>query len=485
LLDGLAYKLKKPLNLGFLDFSTPEKRRFCCEEELRLNRRLAPDVYLQVLPLCGSQEHPQPGGSGEPFDWLLQMRRFNAEGVLAQQPERLDAQLMRQIIGQIARFHAAAAPLEPDQPYGQPELVLQPMRENFTQLRLFTQEPELLRPLVELEAWTLQRFAQLRHLLEQRREQGHIRECHGDLHLGNMVLEAERPIIFDGIEFNPALRWIDCLNDLAFLLMDLCHQGRADLAHLALDEYLQQSGDFAGVPLLDFYQCYRALVRAKVSAIRLSQADLDQASRQSIQRECLAYIQLAAEFTRPRRGALLISHGLSGSGKSHIGRQLPGPLPLIRLRSDVERKRLAGLAPDQRTTAELNTGLYSLEMTRRTFNYLAQLTESLLGCGQLLLIDATFLKASVRQRFRQLAEGLGVAFYILEFQRSPEQLAQNIQRRLAKGLDASDADLGVLQQQLQQDEPLSAEEQALSIPVPLDGAEGLITELRQRLRLSQ
>jgi aminoglycoside phosphotransferase family enzyme/predicted kinase len=479
LLDDLAYKLKKPVNLGFLDFSTAQKRHHFCLEELRLNRRLAPDVYLDVVPLCGDSANPRPEGTGTPFDWLLKMRRFHSDVVLADQPEQLNAERVGQITDQIAAFHTRAEVAGPAQPQGQPDSVLRAMRENFIPLRHSGQSPQRL---ADLERWTRQRYAQLDELLQQRRKQGRVRECHGDLHLGNMVMEADGPLIFDGIEFSADLRWIDCLSDLAFFLMDLQHRGRADLAHFALDRYLQHTGDFSGLPLLDFYQCYRALVRAKVCAIRLGQNDLEPLQRQHLQQACLAYLERAEGFTRPGSAALLITHGLSGSGKSHFSRQLPGPLPLVRVRSDVERKRLAGLAPTQRPTGESLSDLYGQAMGQRTFDRLAEAAEAIVRSGRIALVDATFLHASTRTRFHRLADRLRVPFLIIDFEVPRAQLEHRIQQRAAADDDASDADLAVLASQIAHAEPLSAAERQHSWSFagqqePLDGLRRTLEQL--------
>lgn len=477
LLDDYAYKLKKPLDLGFLDFSTVEKRRFCCEEEVRLNRRLAPDIYLAAVPIGGSLTAPRPEAGGEPLDWLVKMRRFAATQTLATDPEQLDAQLIRQLARQIADFHHRAEPVAPEAPFGTPEAVWHPVGENFAQLRHFSQDSDIHRPLARLEARAQAQFAALKPLLLERRSQGHIRECHGDLHLGNIVLEQGRPLIFDGIEFSPGLRWIDSLNDLAFLLMDLRHIGRADLEHIALDTYLEASGDYQGLPLLPFYMAYRAMVRAKVSAIRLSQPDLTEQAEGQLKTECLAYLALAEDCAHPGPGAIWINHGVSGSGKSHCARQLPGPLPVVRLCSDIERKRIAGMAPTDRAITGPGQGLYGPEMGRRTFERLLACAQAVAQSGRIALVDATFIKRDWRTGFHALADRLGLSFAILSFSAPQPELESRVSRRLEQGQDASDATLEVLKSQQQNQEPLSAAEEALSIKIPKDAPLDRILEL--------
>jgi aminoglycoside phosphotransferase family enzyme/predicted kinase len=470
LLDDYAYKLKKPLDLGFLDFSTVEKRRFCCEEEVRLNRRLAPDVYLAAVPIGGSLTAPRPEAGGEPLDWLVKMRRFAAAETLATDLEHLDAHLIRQLARQIADFHHRAEPVAPEAVFGSPDAVWYPVAENFAQLRHFSQDPDIQRPLARLEAGAQAQFAALKSLLLERRSQGHIRECHGDLHLGNIVVEQGRPLIFDGIEFSPGLRWIDSLNDLAFLLMDLRHVGRADLEHIALDSYLEASGDYQGLPLLSFYMAYRAMVRAKVSVIRLSQPDLTEQTEKQLKADCLAYLALAEDCAHPGPGAIWINHGVSGSGKSHCARQLPGPLPVVRLCSDIERKRIAGMAPTDRAITGPGQGLYGPEMGRRTFERLLACAQAVAQSGRIALVDATFIKRDWRTGFHALADRLGLSFAILSFSAPQPELESRICQRLEQGQDASDATLEVLKSQQQNQEPLSEAERLLSIQIPRDAS---------------
>ncbi|MBU0499223.1 MAG: AAA family ATPase [Gammaproteobacteria bacterium] len=466
-----AYKLKKPLNLGFLDFSTLDRRRFCCEEEIRLNRRLAPSVYLRAIPVTGTPDDPHPDGQGEPIDWLVEMRRFDAHGVLSERPRQLNEYLALELAHEVAEFHRRAEKAPPASSFGEPERVLAPMLENFAQLRRMTAEPEILGRLGPLEDWTRAEWERLTPSLRERREQGHVRECHGDLHLGNILVEKRRPLIFDGIEFAPELRWIDTLNDLAFLLMDLHHRNRADLANMLLNAYLAARGDYRGLPLLPFYLTYRAMVRAKVTAIRLTQPDLALEEARHVHAECLSYLALAETFTRKSRGCVVITHGLSGCGKSTLASALLLQLPLARIRTDVERKRLAGIAALQRSDAEGTRLLYGEEMTRRTYAHVAGLARAVVEGGGIALIDAAFLKHWQRELFARLAADMGVIFLILDFQVPEEELRRRIKVRRSRGTDPSDADLAVLERQIREEEPLDENELAQVIPVVESAAE--------------
>ncbi len=462
LAGGFAYKIKKPVDLGFLDFSTLPRRKHCCEEELRLNCRLAPEIYLEVVPIGGTPQHPVVGGGGEPFEYAVKMHRFPGDGLLSHRPEGLPPELMDAIAEQVVQFHAGIAVCGAGQPFGDLASVLYPMQQNFEQIqqRLGTSET-----LERLQDWTLEQHAGLRERLTRRKADGFIRECHGDLHLGNITLVEGRALIFDGIEFNPDLRWIDTMSEIAFLVMDLDACGRPELARWFLNAYIIRSGDFAGLALLRFYQVYRAMVRAKVAAIRLGQSGLSGEERAAFLREHRAYLKLAEGYTTIDSPALLITHGSSGSGKSVAARLVVMEWTGIWVRSDVERKRLAGLPATARTGSEQDRGIYSVEATQRTYHRLLEVAEQILMAGLSVVVDATFLKHGQRQLFESLATRLGFPFVILDIQTPETLLRERVRSRLASGHDPSEADKAVLLAQLDAAESLTEEEHSRALAI--------------------
>lgn len=458
-----AYKIKKPLNLGFLDYSTLAKRAQACADEVRLNRRLAPQVYLRALAVTGTLTAPRLGGDGPVIDWAVHMHRFDPDAILAQHTGELNRGLVEKIAWRIARFHGDAARCPEDAPWGTPEAVYAPMVQNFSQIRSRRASD---RPFLDrLADWTEQRQIELRQVLDARRAGGHVRECHGDLHLGNIALIDGEPVAFDGIEFNPGLRWIDTMNDLAFLTMDLTRVGRVDLARCLLDSYLQLSGDYEGLRVLHFYEVYRAMVRAKVAAIRVAQRDLAPADREHAIAEFRRYLRIAEAFTRPSPTAIVITHGVSGTGKSTLTSRMLDRLPAVRVRSDVERKRLAGLPADVNAMNRYNAGIYAAGMSERTYERLAGQARAIVEGGFIAIVDAAFLKHEQRLRFADLAAALNVPFVILSCEAPETVLRARIGQRLAKGQDASDADLAVLAGQLRDREPLGREELGMSIVI--------------------
>jgi predicted kinase len=302
--------------------------------------------------------------------------------------------------------------------------------------------------------------------------------------LGNIALVAGELVIFDGIEFNPALRWIDTMSELAFLLMDLEHAGQPELARRCLERYLEVSGDCTGMCLLPFYKVYRAMVRAKVIAIRLSQPDLGKDERSLALAEYRVYSALAEGYGVEPQPAVIITHGVSGSGKSSLSQMLVAGLPAVRIRSDVERKRLFDQEAGSGQRSGLGEGMYSSRATTDTYRRLLELADTISDACQAVVVDATFLEREQRRRFRELARTRGLPFLILSIEAPEPLLRERVARRLAAGTDPSEATLAVLEAQLARREPLDAEEEALTLHIDTSqewSAERLLAAVRERL----
>lgn len=497
-----AYKFKKPVDLGFLDFSTLARRRHFCEEELRLNARLAPHLYLAVVAVIGTLDAPRievlghdtPTPRGPIIEYGIKMRQFDqatqfdrllARGALT--PQHID-----RLAERIARFHQHIDTADPSSTYASATAVVQPMRENFAQLRMAAAaHPELhvvLPQLRTLERWSDQQHIHLHDVLVGRRQAGFIRECHGDMHLRNIALFEDDIVVFDGIEFSASLRWIDVMSEVAFLIMDLFDHDRPALAWRCLNAYLSRTGDYAGLALLRYYLVYRAMVRAKVSAIRLTQSAADAAGRAAALAECRSYIDLAQRFTHPAPIWLCLTHGVSGTGKTRYSQALLETLGALRLRSDVERKRLHGLSALARSGARAGRGIYTPTATRRTYARLLELADIIVRAGYPVIVDATFLRRAQRQVFADLARTQRIPWVILAFEAPKAVLHARIVARQAHAQDASEAGLTVLAGQLSRREPLDAHEQACTLSIDTSesgdaGNEGdTIAPLLARLR---
>jgi predicted kinase len=381
----------------------------------------------------------------------------------------------------IAAQHQRAAAAATGASYGRPSAVIEPALENFSQLSLLVKGTDREAPLAELEQWTRTACEALQPVFRQRKDDGFIRECHGDVHLANMAWHDGQPLLFDCIEFNENFRWIDVVNDIAFLAMDLDDRGQTALAWIFLNRYLQDTGDYQGVSLLNFYKTYRAMVRAKVTGLRLAQDDLDATERTRVEDLFQSYLDLARKYTLSDSATLFITHGLSGSGKSTFATQLANLVGCIHLRSDLERKRLHGLAATTDSASPVAGGIYSASAFAETYARLCDLAGAMLRSGQQVIVDATFIRGRQRRLFGRLAEELSVPLVILDFPLPAEELRRRIvQRAEAVTGDPSEANLEVLDYQLKEEEPLTAKEQQHVITVRPDStAEEVVDALRK------
>lgn len=482
LLTGVkAYKIKKPVNFGFLDFTTLEERKRCCEAEVRLNRRLSGDLYEGVTAIGGTPGHPVLDGGGEPFEYAVRMREFSQDCLLDAVARRgeLRAEHLDALARRLADFHADTPPAPPGHDQRRPEALIAPMRQNF----------RVIRPLLT-DAGDLQRLDRLQDRLEREAERltpelsGRIardcvRECHGDLHLGNMALLDGQVIPFDGIEFNDAFRVIDVASDIAFLVMDLESRDQPALANRVLNGWLEAGGDYSALAVIGFYKTYRALVRAKVSLLRLDQQP-DEAGRRTVLAEYRRYAALAEGYGAARPVWLALTRGVSAVGKSRVALRLVEAEGAIRLRSDVERKRMLG-EPAAVPTGETGAGLYSAEATRLTYARLAELAGQVLAAGYPVVADATFLKREPRAALRALARTAAVPFMILDCTAPDAVLLARLAQRRAEGGDPSDADEAVIRAQQAGQERLDDDERAMALTVDTAAPDALAL-LPERLR---
>lgn len=479
-----AYKIKKPVNFGFLDFSELSARQHFCQEELRLNQRLTQDLYLEVLPICGSVEAPQLGGETEAIEYALKMRQFPQSQLLSDVQARgeLSEAHIDALAKQIADFHAATPAVPADHELCSPAAIVAPMRQNFEQIRPMLNDAADLQQLEALEAWTEASFARLEPLLATRAANGSIRECHGDIHLGNATLLNDQVVLFDCIEFNEPFRLIDIASDAAFLAMDLEDRGLKAHAWRFVNAWLEHTGDYAALELLNFYKAYRALVRAKVALFSLAH-QTDAVQKAVTLRQYRNYANLAESYSVIPSPFLAITHGVSAVGKSHVAMRLVEALGAIRLRSDVERKRLFGEQKNA-DTGKLSTGIYSQDASASTYQRLHQLAEAALHAGFPVVIDATYLKKAQRDAASQIAEACGAPFIILECSAPDEVIAGWLEQRRLAGNDPSDATMDVVHAQQASRETLSEDELLHSKHVEThDSAslDSLITRIRKRL----
>ena len=455
-----AYKIKKALDLGFLNYSGLDARRDCCDEEIRLNRRTASGIYLDVVGIGGSPDTPEFGAQ-PPLEYAVRMRRFPSANLMDKlllrgklTPRHIDA-----LAATVYRFHAGLPAAESGSHFGTPAAIRAAVQQNFDQLRALLSDDTDSAHSADLSRAIEVEYSVCKKIFAARRARGFVRECHGDLHLGNIVLVGDEPVPFDCIEFNAALRWIDVMDEVAFTMMDLLHRNHPDLAWRFLNANLEAGGDYGGASVLRFYLAYRAAVRAKVCAIRAGQADIPKRAKANELDACRSYLALARQCLEPRQAALIITHGLPGSGKTTFSQFALQQMGAIRIRSDVERKRLYGMSALE--SSRLRTGdIYGPQATERTYARLHELARELLSAGFPVIVDAAFLKRDERENFRELAQSMSVPFAIASLHAADTTLHERIHQRRN---DASEADVNVLEKLQAAQQPLSSDELACSV----------------------
>ncbi|SFG93677.1 AAA family ATPase [Neptunomonas qingdaonensis] len=465
-----AYKIKKPVDFGFLNFTTLKQRRYYCEEELRLNQRLAPDIYDTLIAIVGSPENPQLIEASQltdaksdikPFEYAVRMHQFDPE-------LRLDLILDRQrfepawidmLAEQIAHFHTRTPRVAQNSPWGETDTIWDAVSDNYQHVSEHELNASDWQQLQFLSQRTAQEFRKLTSTIKRRKMEGYTRECHGDLHLGNIALYHGQLRLFDCIEFNLQFRWIDTICDLAFLLMDLEVKGQYRWANRCLNRYLELTGDYEGLTLLNFYKSYRSMVRAKVAMLG------EHPDKATFRR----YLQLTRTYARKEKPSLFLMHGVSGSGKSYLCNQLVERLDCIKIRSDVERKRLYR----ELCRRGERLSLYGQEMNARTFQHLLNLSKELLKSGYSVIVDATFIRKRTRQSYIDLANSLDIPLRIISCYCDTKLIEARLARRSQEGGDASDADVSVMQEQLKHQQLLTDAELTHTLLVDTDSDDAI------------
>jgi len=495
LTGDIAYKIKKPVNFGFLDFTSLAQRKQYCEAELSLNSRSAPELYLGLVAITGSAQAPRIGTGNECDDtvieYAIRMNQFESGQLFTElhTAGALHMEHIDELAEKVSHFHASVAAAEPDSSFGEPEQVFAPMQQNFEQIRMLIEKNGLPlddsqhQQLNQIEAWTRETCVRLSPLLEQRKQQGFVRDCHGDMHMGNLTLYHGRVTLFDCIEFNDDFRWIDVISDIAFLVMDFEDKNLHQFANRFLNIYLERSGDYAGLRLLSFYKAYRAVVRAKIALFTLDGTTCNNSYRDACFDDFTRYMTLAEQCSNLPNRMVLTMHGVSGTGKSTVALRLVDRLGLIRIRSDVERKRLFGIPPQVHPEGEVLDQLYSPDATQKTYATLARLCAHILDAGLSVVVDATNLKHWQRQTLEDVAVNRGVPVCIAYCQASMSVIKDWIKKRKRDEDDASDADLAIVDRQIQRREPLNDEELQQCFVIHsniIEETNELVAEIRKR-----
>lgn len=490
LTDDSVYKLKKPVRFSFLDFSTLARRRHFCHEEVRLNRRLAGDVYRGVRALIRDGDGYRLGAEGEPgvVEYVVEMRRLPDDRLLDVMLARdaVDAEMIDAIVQRLVRFHAEADSTAEVREAGDPRRILAAMDDDFLEMRRFrgqTIEAADDKAIADFCRGSLERFATL---LKQRAAAGRVRDGHGDLHAEHICL-TDPLVIFDCIEFNPAFRYRDVAAEVAFLAMDLEFRGHANLSKAFVDGYARAAQDPEIEQLVPFLKAHRAYIRGKVDSLTAEEAEVGQSARSALAESARRHFELAYRYTWTGVRGLVVVVGLSGSGKSTVAKALHARTGFTHLNSDVIRKQLAGVPLTSRGGANDEAGLYGSEQSARTYAQLYALTAQELEAGHGVIVDATFQHRAERDAIRRVAAGSKAPIVFVECACDVPEVIRRLRARQAADSDPSDADENVYARQRLEYESFEADEQAQWLGVDTAGEPGAVTaaieaELRRRFR---
>jgi aminoglycoside phosphotransferase family enzyme/predicted kinase len=430
LADDYVYKVKKPVNLGFLDYTTLEKRRFFCQREVELNQRLCPEVYLGVVPVTREGRKILIQGKGEAIEYAVKMRRLPQQEMMDVLliNGKVTAEMTARVAQKLAAFHRGAETSASISAFGEIKAIRKNTDENFNQTKKYIGKTISRDKYRQIKAYTDSFIKENAALFHKRIADGRIRDCHGDLHAAHICF-TDGICIYDCIEFNDRFRYSDVAAEVAFLAMDLDHYGRADLSRSFINAYIDKSKDRELLKLLNFYKCYRAYVRGKVESFKLNDPYIPPAEKKKIFDTASSYFDLATFYIRSRP-ILLITTGLVGTGKTFLAQALAKRLGLVVISSDVTRKRLSGIPPTKHRFEEFDRGIYSAEFSRKTYDTMFAEAKDILTEGGSVILDASFIKARERLKVKELAEELGADFFIVECSLDERTIKQRLTRRL-------------------------------------------------------
>jgi aminoglycoside phosphotransferase family enzyme/predicted kinase len=449
-----VYKVKKPVNLGYLDYTTLEKRKFFCEKEVELNRRLCPDAYLGVIPITRDKGRIGLGGAGEVIEYAVRMRYLPQErmmNVLLAKNE-VTGEMVGRVAERLVPFHQKAETNDVISQFGTIDAIKVNTEENFNQTEKHIGSTVSQKKFQHIRDYTNRFLANNASLFPKRVTGGRIRDCHGDLHAAHICF-TDGICIYDCIEFNDRFRYCDVASEIAFLAMDLDHYGRADLSHHFVKDYVARSGDEEILRLLNFYKCYRAYVRGKVECFKSDDRYVGDAEREKSRKTARSYFDLADAYTWSKP-VLFITAGLVGTGKTVLAQALAKRFGLAVLSSDVIRKQLADIPSTEHRFEEFSSGIYAPEFTRKTYDELFNQARRFLSEGTSVVLDASFIKSGERVKARDLAKKVGADFYVLECILDEETIKQRLEQRLKVGT-VSDGRWEVYVSQKQKSDPIT------------------------------
>ena len=472
-----VYKVKKAVDLGYLDYTTLEKRQFFCQKEIELNRRLCPDAYLGVVPITRDKGAIRIGGRGETIEYAVRMRRLPQKAMMnvLLADDGVSAEMITGVAQKLAAFHKEAETNAEISAFGQIKAITRNTDENFSQTEKYIGRTIAEDSYRRIKNYTNSFVGENAPLFNKRIKEGRIRDCHGDLHAAHICF-TDDICIYDCIEFNDRFRYCDVASEMAFLAMDLDHYGRADLSSSLVKAYVDESGDKELLELLGFYKGYRAYVRGKVESFKLDDPYISKGEKEKTLEIAASYFDLARAYTRAKP-VLFITVGLVGTGKSTLAKALAGRLGLAVISSDITRKQLAGVPLTEHRFEDLDGGIYSAELSRKTYDKLFAGAGDILSDGGSVILDASFIRAEERLKAKQLAEETGADFFIIECRLDEENIKKRLARRLKQG-SVSDGRWEIYRPQKKAFDPVKASPQKHAI---VDTSKPIEENIRQIL----
>ena len=448
-----VYKVKKPVNLGYLDYTTLEQRRHFCHQEVALNRRLCPEVYLGVVGITQERGIFFIEREGDPIEYAVKMRQLPRERMMDHllRTGKVTAKMVGEVAPKLARFHREAETSPEISQYGAVANIKVNTDENFSQTEGYIGLSITAERYKRLRSYTNAFLEQKTPLLERRAREGRVRDCHGDVHSAHVCF-SDSIVIYDCIEFNDRFRYGDVASEVAFLAMDIDYHGRPDLSREFVEAYLEASSDGELREVLDFYKCYRAYVRGKVEGFKLDDPLIP--NKEQVLKVAAKYFELAHLYAHPRKPTLIITTGLIGTGKSALAEALSQRVPLAVISSDIVRKKLANILPEERRFESFDTGIYSEAFSARTYDEIFRQAKRIMEAGQSVIIDASFRKSKERERARKLAAEARADFKVVECVAGEEVIKERLSHRFERE-SVSDGRLEILPQFKEDFEPLT------------------------------
>ncbi len=473
LTGNYAYKIKKPVDFGFLDFSTLEKRKYFCNQEIKLNKRLCPEIYLEVVSITKKDDGLEINGSGEVVDYAVKMKEFSQNKIMTNllNESEISEDTIDKIVDDLVNFYKKEESTDEIKKFGKIKTIKQNTDENFKQTESVIDVTIDKEKFDFIKNITNEFLGEEKHIFEKRINTNYIKDCHGDLHTGNIVIKNDKICIFDCIEFNKRFRYSDVASDICFLAMDLDFQGHPYLGSYLIKKYVEKSKDTEIYEVLNFYKSYRAYVRGKVTGFKLSDSNIDKKEKKDIIKIAKKYFDLAYYYTclvsnqiKKEKPILFITSGLTGTGKTTVANKISVDYNARKISTDEVRKEMRGIDKYETHHEPYNTGMYSPEKMRETYEHVIKKGKKYLSKNRNVVLDATFKSKDLRKKARRIAEEETSNFLILNTV-LPEEIVKNYLKKRVEKKSISDGRWEIYEKQKESFDKLISDEKYVEVDI--------------------